>query len=136
MQIFPGRRDFTLLRIVPRTGRKHQIRIHLAHLGHSIVGDKLYGGDEDSYLALVEDRLTPAQRARLIFDNHALHACTMHFIWRDQDPRIYLCAGNLVYGFHWPLAVNGIRAGCPKPTLCTIPPLAYALPTVPCQSRC
>ena len=44
------------------------IRIHLAHLGHPIVGDKLYGGDEDLYLALVEHRLTPEQRARLILE--------------------------------------------------------------------
>jgi 23S rRNA pseudouridine1911/1915/1917 synthase len=75
---------FSLLRILPRTGRKHQIRIHFAHLGHAIVGDKLYGGDEDLYLALVEDRLTPEQRARLIFENHALHARSLKFLWRDQ----------------------------------------------------
>ena len=75
---------YSLLRIIPHTGRKHQIRIHLAHIGHSIVGDKLYGGDEDLYLALVENRLTAEQRARLILPHHALHASSVRFTWREQ----------------------------------------------------
>lgn len=35
--------NYTLVEVIPRTGRKHQIRTHLNYLGHPIVGDKLYG---------------------------------------------------------------------------------------------
>jgi 23S rRNA pseudouridine1911/1915/1917 synthase len=77
--------EFSLVRLQPLTGRKHQLRIHLAHIGHSIVGDKLYGGDEDLYLALVQSRLTDEQKQRLIFPHQALHARSVQFVWRDRS---------------------------------------------------
>ncbi len=43
----------TLLRVVPRTGRRHQIRVHLAAIGHPVVGDILYGRPDRDYLDLV-----------------------------------------------------------------------------------
>jgi 23S rRNA pseudouridine1911/1915/1917 synthase len=81
----PVRQPFTLVKLFPKTGRKHQLRIHLAHVGHPIVGDKLYGVDEDCYLALVQDRLTEEQRRKLILPNHALHGSALRFKWRDSN---------------------------------------------------
>jgi len=38
----PG--NFTVMEVRPKTGRTHQIRIHLSHMGHPVLGDRLYGG--------------------------------------------------------------------------------------------
>ena len=43
----------TLLACQPRTGRTHQIRVHLEAVGHPIVGDRLYGRSDADYLAFV-----------------------------------------------------------------------------------
>ena len=76
---------FSHLEVKPVTGRKHQIRIHLAHVNLPILGDKLYGRDPDCYLAFIQDRLTPAQRHYLKLQNHALHAARIAFSWRGRQ---------------------------------------------------
>lgn len=41
--------DFTMVELLLETGRTHQIRVHMSHLGHPLVGDHLYGGDENLF---------------------------------------------------------------------------------------
>ncbi len=64
---------FTFVRVVTETGRKHQIRAHAQWLGHSIVGDKIYGPDARCYLEFIETGWTPALAEKLLLSRQALH---------------------------------------------------------------
>lgn len=70
-----ARNGFTLARVETETGRKHQIRAHAQWLGHSLVGDKIYGPDQLLFLEFIETGWTPALAAKLLLPRQALH-CT------------------------------------------------------------
>jgi 23S rRNA pseudouridine1911/1915/1917 synthase len=67
-------KEFALIRAIPKTGRTHQIRVHLASLGHPLVGDKIYGPDEKLYLEFIETGWTPKLEQQLLLPRHALHS--------------------------------------------------------------
>jgi len=75
----PGGEAFALVRAWPVTGRTHQIRVHLAHLGHPVIGDKIYGEAPQFYLDFIRDGWTPALGERLWLPRHALHAARLSF---------------------------------------------------------
>ena len=68
---------FAIIRAVPRTGRTHQIRVHLTSVGHPIVGDKIYGPDEQLYLRFIETGWTHELEHRLLLPRHALHSAKL-----------------------------------------------------------
>jgi len=70
----PSGDKFSLIRAIPRTGRTHQIRVHLSSLGHPIVGDKIYGPNEQLYLQFIETGWTPELERRLLLPRQALHS--------------------------------------------------------------
>ena len=61
--------SFTLLRCELETGRTHQIRVHMASIGHPLLGDQLYGGSNTKFEA----------RHRALITGQCLHAGELHF---------------------------------------------------------
>ena len=67
--------DATLVHAQPETGRTHQIRVHMAHIKHPLLGDSLYGGRQ-RILAGVDETLAATIKA---FRRQALHAERLSF---------------------------------------------------------
>jgi len=75
----------SLLRLQAHTGRLHQLRVHLAHIGHPVIGDKIYGPDPNLYLKFIAEGWTEEHQRVLGLPRHALHAHELRFPWNGQD---------------------------------------------------
>ncbi len=72
--------DGALLSLALETGRTHQIRVHMAHMGHPVIGDSVYGG-RVKRLARIAPQRRPRLRTMLnALERQALHASELEFI--------------------------------------------------------
>lgn len=73
--------SLSLVSACPLTGRTHQIRVHAAHAGHAVLGDKIYGPSPECYLEFIRTGWTPGLAARLLHPRHALHSAKLEIDW-------------------------------------------------------
>ncbi len=85
-------RKYAMVRCGLETGRQHQIRLHLTALGLPLVGDKLYGPNEDLFARGADGELTDDDRAVLELDRHALHAAELELDHPFEDRRVLIIA--------------------------------------------
>ncbi len=66
---------FSFVKLTPKTGRTHQLRVHLSHIGYPIVGDTMYGGQ-----IVVETPENESTESSFTFGRQALHAYEITFV--------------------------------------------------------
>jgi 23S rRNA pseudouridine1911/1915/1917 synthase len=99
-RVVPGDK-FSLIHAIPHTGRTHQIRVHLGSVGHPVVGDKIYGPDEQLYLRFIETGWTSELKRQLLLPRHALHSARLaiegEHEWTSSLPSdlAEFCSGGL-----------------------------------------
>lgn len=99
-----GNTPCSLLELTPETGRMHQLRVHCAHLGHPIIGDKLYSHNGQHYLNYIESGWTREMEQELIINRQALHATALTYgddNWAWQSPL--------------PADIHNLATPCPLP---------------------
>lgn len=98
----------SVVRARPLTGRRHQIRAHLAHVGHPVVGDLLYGGDERRFIRFqlgqpcgTQDGLMPGRHllhaSRIAFTDPTGRRIEVEAPWpadMGPPPRVRMAAGD------------------------------------------
>jgi 23S rRNA pseudouridine1911/1915/1917 synthase len=79
---------FDYSRVSTHTGRTHQIRVHLAHVGNPLLGDALYGGRRPRGAASHARTRTSIERLMKLMPRHALHASELSFNHPEHGTRV------------------------------------------------
>jgi 23S rRNA pseudouridine1911/1915/1917 synthase len=101
----------TLLKAMPETGRLHQVRVHLRLAGFPILGDKLYGLDENFFTEFIRDGETEELLRKLGFPRSALHSRSLR-LYHPADGRIMTLKAPLPGDFRAFIAAG--RGPCPS----------------------
>ena len=86
-EVIQRRKGFALVRVKPKTGRTHQIRVHLAHIGTPVLCDRLYGGRAKLTL---KDLTRRDADTEVLLDRQALHAHRIRFNHPDSGQPIVI----------------------------------------------
>ncbi len=92
-------REISCVRLLPQTGRIHQLRVHMQHIGHPILGDKLYGSDPCFYLEMIEKGWTDEMEKTLLLKRQALHATVLQWEWNGAPMRFESALPDDLAGF-------------------------------------
>lgn len=78
-------KDLTIIRVIPMTGRTHQIRVHMFHVKHKIVGDPIYGINEFFVDKFLNGNMGKSERLKLAGAKRLmLHANRLSFRYKDK----------------------------------------------------
>jgi 23S rRNA pseudouridine1911/1915/1917 synthase len=99
--------EASLIEARPKTGRLHQIRVHLADRGHPVLGDDTYGGGQAG---------TPRRGSSLHVPRLCLHAAALSFVHPAGDRRVTVAS-------EWPDDLRGVlrKLGLNEPTMAAAP---------------
>ena len=79
----------TLVKAIPLTGRQHQIRVHLHSIGHRIIGDPIYGIDENIADKYLTKKLSQKERIKIIGNSRLLlHSYSLEFQYKEKNYKI------------------------------------------------
>ncbi|WP_418184674.1 RluA family pseudouridine synthase [Aliarcobacter vitoriensis] len=83
-------KDLTLVEAIPLTGRQHQIRVHLYSIGHTILGDPIYGIDDENAENYLNKTLSREDRIKVTKSHRLwLHANYLEFTYKNNQYKIF-----------------------------------------------